>query len=68
MADQNTGGALLEFPIRTINNFKIDFSIVAVAQWAKHWSSVHRVMQAEGSSPGGDIYQFFSVKIFISVL
>ena len=26
------------------------------------------MVQAEGSSPGGDIYQFFSAMIFISVL
>ena len=49
-ADQNTSGALLEFPMRTAmhgkslvssaisvcdnqKNFKISFSIVAVAQW-----------------------------------
>ena len=34
------------------------------------WSMVlgHRVEQAEGSSAGGDIYQFFSAMIFISVL
>ena len=35
----------------------------------KVWSSDHRVVQAEGSSPGGDTYQtFFSAMIFISVL
>ena len=40
-----------------------------VAQWVRRWSSDHRVVQAEGSSPGGDTYQtFFSAMIFISVL
>ena len=35
----------------------------------RRWSSDHRVVQAEGSSPGGDIYEFFfSTMIFISVL
>ena len=33
---------------------------VAVAQWVRRWSSDHRVVQAEGSSPGGDTYQTFS--------
>ena len=42
---------------------------MAVAQWVRRWSSDHRVVQAEGSSPGGDTYQtFFSATIFISVL
>ena len=42
---------------------------MAVAQWVRCWSSDHRVVQAEGSSPGGDTYQtFFSATIFISVL
>ena len=42
---------------------------MAVAQWVRRWSSDHRVVQAEGSNPGGDTYQtFFSVMIFISVL
>ena len=40
---------------------------MAVAQWVRRWSSVHRVLQAETSSPGGDIYQFsFSAMIFFS--
>ena len=29
---------------------------------------MHSVVQAEGSSPGGDTYQNFSAMIFISVL
>ena len=42
---------------------------MTVAQWVKCWSGGHRVVQAEGSSPGGDIYQiFFSTMNFISVL
>ena len=42
---------------------------MAVAQWVRRWNSDHRVVQAEGSSPGGDTYQtFFSAMIFISVL
>ena len=42
---------------------------MAVAQWIRRWSSDHRVVQAESSSPGGDTYQTcFSAKIFISVL
>ena len=42
---------------------------MAVAQWVRHWSSDHRVVQAEGSGLGGGTYQtFFSAIIFISVL
>ena len=41
-------------------NFTDSFSTVAVAQWVTHWNSDYRVVQAEGSSPGGDIYQNFS--------
>ena len=41
---------------------------MAVALWVRPWSSGHRVVQAEGSSLGGDMYQFFSAMIFISVL
>ena len=42
---------------------------MAVAQWVSHWSSDHRVVQAEGSSPGGDTHEtFFSGMIFFSVL
>ena len=40
-------------------NFKIYFSTLAVAQWVRDWSSGHRVVQPEDSSPDGDIYQFF---------
>ena len=39
---------------------------MAVAQWVRRWSSDHRVVQAEGSSPGGQT--LFSAMIFISVL
>ena len=35
------------------------FSTVAVAQWVRRWSSDHRVVQAEGSSPGGNTYQTY---------
>ena len=41
---------------------------MAVAQWVRGWNSGHRVVQAEGSSPGGDMYQFFSAVIYILVL
>ena len=42
---------------------------MAVAQWVRRLSDDYRVVQAEGSSPGGDTYQtFFSAMIFISVL
>ena len=41
---------------------------MAVAQWIRCWNSGHSVVQAESSSPGEDIYQFFSAMIFISVL
>ena len=49
-------------------NFKIGFSTVAIAQWVRRWSSSHRVVQAEGSSPGGEIYQiyFFSNDFYFS--
>ena len=67
--DQNTSRAFLEFPmmaaiqknlvfclqylISIIN--KISFSTVAVAQWVRRWSGGHRVVQAVGSSPRGDM-------------
>ena len=42
---------------------------MAVAQWLMRWSSDHRVVQAEGSSSGGDTYQtFFSAMIFIAAM
>ena len=41
---------------------------MAVAQRVRRWNSDHRVVQAEGSSPGGDNYQNLSTMIFISVL
>ena len=37
---------------------------MVVAQWVRR----HRIVQVEGSSPSGDIYDFFSAMIFISVL
>ena len=40
-------------------NFTDNSSTVVVAQWVRRWSSDHRVVQVEGSSPGGDIYQTF---------
>ena len=30
---------------------------MAVAQWVRRWSSDHRVVQGEGSSKCGDVYQ-----------
>ena len=41
------------------NSGKVSFSTVGVAQWVRHWSGDHRVVQAEGSSPDGDTYQTF---------
>ena len=41
---------------------------MAVAQWVRRWRNGHWVVQAEGSIPSGDICQFFSAMIFISVL
>ena len=40
---------------------------MTVAQWIRRWSSDHRVVQAEGSIPGGYTYHF-SAMIFFSVL
>ena len=34
---------------------RLVFSTVAVPQWVRRWNSGHRIVQAEGSSPGGDI-------------
>ena len=42
-----------------INKISDSFSTVVVAQWVRRWSSDHWVVQAEGSSPGGDTYQIF---------
>ena len=41
-----------------------------VAQCVRRWSSDHRMVQAKGSSPGGDtqVNFCFSAMIFISVL
>ena len=40
-----------------------------VVQCVRHWSSGHRVVQADGSRLGGDVYiNFFSAMILISVL
>ena len=49
-------------------NLKIGFSTLAVAQWVRRWNSGHRVVQAEGSSLGGDIHQilFFSNDFYFS--
>ena len=41
---------------------------MAVAHCVRRWNSDHSVVQAEGSSPGGDTYQNFPAMIFISVL
>ena len=43
---------------------------MAVAQWVRRRSSDHRVVQAEGSSPGGDTYQafFFSNDFYFSFM
>ena len=41
---------------------------MAVARWVRCWNSRQRVVQAEGPSSGGGIYQFFSAMIFISFL
>ena len=41
------------------DSFSTSFSTVAVAQWVRSWSSEHRVVQAEGSSLGGDTHQTF---------
>ena len=42
---------------------------MAAAQWVRHWSGDHRVVQVEDSSPGGrHISNIFSAMIFISVL
>ena len=42
---------------------------MAVAQFVRRRRSDHRVVQAEGSSPGGGTYQtFFSAVIFMSAL
>ena len=40
-------------------NVKVGFSAVAIAHWVRRWNSGHRVVQTEGSSPSGDIYQIF---------
>ena len=60
----------IEFPQCFIclgQNFTGSFSTVAVAQWVRRWSSDHRVVQAEDSSPGGDTQQtFFSAMMLRS--
>ena len=42
-----------------INKISQSFSTVVVAQWVRRSSSDYRVVQGEGSSPGGDTYQTF---------
>ena len=40
---------------------------MAVAQWVRRWISDHRLVQAEGSSLGGDTYQtFFNNEFYFS--
>ena len=42
---------------------------MTVPQWVRRWNSGYRVVQTEGSSPGGDTYRtLLSAMIFISVL
>ena len=58
------GKISIEFPtvlylFAIINKISHSLSTVAVAQWVRHWSRDHKVVQAEGSSPGGDTYQTF---------
>ena len=77
-AHQNTGGVVLEFPMRTtrheylfaiINKILIVYSSEAVAQWVRPWGSNHRVVQAEGSRPRRDVYQmFFSNDFYFSFM
>ena len=40
---------------------------MAVAQWVRRWSSGHRVVQVEGSSPDGDMYQVFVSSMIFQV-
>ena len=49
----------LQYLFAIISKISDGFPSVAVAKWVRHWSSNHRVVQAEGSSPHGDVYQFF---------
>ena len=54
------GKISIEFPQYVCYNKKFftdSSSTVAVAQWVRRWSSEYRVLQAEGTSPGGDTYQ-----------
>ena len=55
--DQNTGGALLESPVRTAMHGKsrVLSAFVAVDQWVRRWSSNHTVVQGEGSCLRGDV-------------
>ena len=49
-----------------LQNSKTGFS-TAAAQWVRRWSGGHRVVQAEVSSPGGDIYQIcFQQRFYFS--
>ena len=41
---------------------------MAVAQWARRWSSDHRVVQVEGSIPGVDTSNILSAMAFILIL
>ena len=41
---------------------------MVVAQWVRHWSSGHKVVQAEGFSLGRGTYHIFFSSDFISVL
>ena len=42
------------------------FLSLLVAQWVRRWSSNHRAVQAEGSSPRGNVYQtFFSNEFYV---
>ena len=49
----------LQCQFAIINKISDSFLSVSVALWVKHCSSNHRVVQTDGSSLRGDVYQIF---------
>ena len=47
----------LQYLFAIINKISGSSPSVVVAQWVRRWRGNHRMVQAEGSSPRGDVYQ-----------
>ena len=73
-ADQNTGGALSEFSMRTAMHERSRVSKISpcsltsgVAQWGKRWTRDHRIVQSVVSSPPGRRLLELFQQLFLSL-